>query len=260
MQLSPTSDRFAFSQKVDGETNRDSEIFTLGVDGDDLERLTDNHTLDTYPTWSPEGSQIAYLAWPGTTLDIYIMAADGSQSHLFYDSGNHDADIDWVKDTIAFTRNSQIWLMNSDGSNPRQFTDPPRAGEWGNANLPYGDYDPRISPDGTRVVFERMVGDQSPHGNYDLFTINMDGTDLTNLTNNAFTQGLADWSPSGNKIAFIVSAIEDVGQYDIYLMDPEGTENRNITPDSFSLEFLVHWVCFGKDDNLLYFIGEWWSE
>jgi len=260
MQLNPGLDRFAFSQKVNGETNEDSEIFTLGIDGDDLRRLTNNHTLDTYPAWSPDGSQIAYLAWNDSTLDINIMAADGSKSELLFDSGNHDADIDWVNDTIAFTRNSQIWLMHSDGSNPRQLTHPPRAGEWGNANLPFGDYDPRISPDGTRVVFERMVSDQSPHGNYDLFTISIDGTNLTNVTNSALTQGLADWSPSGNKIAYIVTAIEDVGQYDIYLISPDGSENRNITPDTFPVEFLVHWVCFGEGDNLLYFIGEWWSE
>ncbi|MCJ7832385.1 MAG: hypothetical protein MUP92_02940 [Actinobacteria bacterium] len=39
--------------------------------------------------------------------------------------------------------------MDSDGSDARPITDPPRVGEWGNAVLPFGDYDPRISPDGT---------------------------------------------------------------------------------------------------------------
>jgi TolB protein len=150
--------------------------------------------------------------------------------------------------------------MNSDGSNPRQLTDPNRAGEWGNANLPIEDYDPKISPDVTKVVFERIVGDQSTHGNYDLFRINLDGTDLVNLTESGYSQGLADWSPSGNKIAYIVAAIEDVGKYDIYLINPDGTGSRNITPKSAPAEFLVQWVSYGEDDNTLYFIGEWWSE
>ena len=188
------------------------------------------------------------------------MADDGSQSIQFYDSGDHDADIDWVNDRLAFTRNSQIWLINSDGSGARQLTDPPRTGEWGNANLPFGDYDPRISPDGSKIVFERMVDDRSPHGNYDLYTINIDGTNLTNITNTGFTQGMANWSPSGTQIAYVVSAIDDAGQYDMYIINPDGTENRNITPNSFPQEFLIHWVTFSGNDTGLYFIGEWWSE
>ena len=260
LRLNPGNDRFAFSQKVAGDTNEDSEIFTLGVDGDDLRRLTNNSFLDTYPVWSPTGSQIAYLSWPDATLDIYIMAIDSSQSSQFYDSGYHDADIDWVNDLIVFTRNSQIWIINSDGSEAHQLTAPPRAGEWGNANLPFGDYDPRISPDGSKVVFERMLDDSSPHGNYDLFTINIDGTNLSRITDSGFTQGLANWSTSGTQIAYIVTAIDDVGQYDIYLINPDGSENRKITPTSFPVQFLIHGVIFSGEDTLFYFIGEWWSE
>ncbi len=258
--VNPTMDRFAFSQQVGGDADENREIYSLGVDGQDFQRLTDNHFLDTYPAWSPDGSQIVYLAWPDSTLDIYIMEADGSQSRKFYDSGYHDADIDWVNDLMAFTRNSQIWVINSDGSGTRQLTDPPRAGEWGNSNLPFGDYDPRISPDGSKIVFERMVDDRSPHGNYDLFTINIDGTNLTNITNTGLTQGLANWSPSGTQIAYIITGIDDVGKYDVYIINPDGTENRNITPVSFPPQFLIHWVTFSDNDTLLYFIGEWWSE
>lgn len=260
LRLDSAADRFAFSQKADGDTNEDFEIFTLDVDSHDLQRLTNNNFLDSYPAWSPDGSQIAYLAWPDLNLDIYMMADDGSQSIQFYDSGDHDADIDWVNDLLAFTRNNQVWVINSDGSGARQLTDPPRAGEWGNSNLPFGDYDPRISPDGSKVVFERMVDDESPHGNYDLFTININGTNPTNITNTAFTQGLANWSSSGTQITYIVSAIDDIGKYDMYIINPDGTENRNITPNSFPQEFLIHWVTFSDDDTELYFIGEWWSQ
>ena len=260
LRLNPAANRFVFSRKVGGNSMEDSEIFTMGISGNNLQRLTNNQFLDTYPAWSPDGSRIAYLAWAGETLDIFMMAADGSQSSLFYDSGYHDADINWVDTLIVFTRNSQIWLINSDGSHVRQLTDPPRAGEWGNANLPFGDYDPRISPDGSKVVFERLVDDSSPHGNYDLFTKNINGTNLKRITDTGYSQGLASWAPSGTKLVFIVAAIDDVGQYDIYSINPDGTENRNITPDFFPPEFLIHWVSFSENDNLLYFIGEWWSE
>jgi Tol biopolymer transport system component len=260
MQFSPAVDRFAFSQKVDGVNDEDSELFSIGADGRDLQRLTHNHYMDTYPVWSPDGSQIAFLAWPEATLDIHIMDADGNRSNIFYDSGSHDADIDWKNDVIAFTSNSRIWVVHTDGSGFRSLTDPPRAGEWGKANLPYGDYDPRISPDGKKIVFERLIGDSSPHGNYDLFSMDSDGSHLEAITNTGFSQGLASWSPSGEKIAYIISAKDDVGLYDLFLIDLNGTKNRNITPTNFPNEFLVKWVSFSGEEDLIYFIGEWFAE
>jgi Tol biopolymer transport system component len=160
LDLNPVGDRLTFSHKVNGDADQDSEIFSLGIEDRVLQRLTSNHFLDTYPVWSPDGSQIAYLAWPGSTLDIYIMAKDGSQSKLLYDSGGHDGDVDWVNHTIVFTRNNQIWTMNPEGTGAQQLSNPPQAGEWGNANLPFGDYDPRINPDGSKIIFERMVDDK----------------------------------------------------------------------------------------------------
>jgi Tol biopolymer transport system component len=260
LQLNPAGDRFVFSQKVGGNADGDGEIFTVGTDGRDVRRLTDNHVMDTYPVWSPDGSRIAFLSWRNSTLDIFVMEADGSNVRLLYDSGFNDADIHWVGNTIAFTRNSRIWIMNDDGSGARMLTDPPRAEEWGSANLPFGDYDPRISPDGSRVVFERLVNDKTPQGNYDLYLIDIDGSNLARLTNTGYAQGLANWSRSGNRIAYIVAAIDGVGKYDIYTIHSDGKENDNVTPDFFPAAFLCRGATFSRDDALIYFIGEWWSE
>jgi Tol biopolymer transport system component len=261
LDLDPSGTRLAFSQEAGGDALADSEIFTLETSGQGVQRLTDNRYLETYPVWSPDGSQILYLAWPDDSLDIYRMAADGSHAGLFYDSGSHDGDIDWVGDLVAFTRDSRIWLIRSDGSGARQLTDPPRAGEWGNTNLPFGDYDPRISPDGARLVFERLVDDRSPHGNYDLFTIGIDGSGLTRLTSSGHTQGLANWSHAGDWISYIVTTEADgTPRFDVWLTRPDGTENRDVTPAYFPAQFLVHWAAFSGNDTHLYFIGEWWPD
>ena len=260
LRLNSVGDRFVFSAASGGSTNKHEEIFTVGIDGQGLQRLTDNAFRDIYPAWSPEGSEIAFLSWRDANLDIYVMNADGGNERRLYDSGFHDADIHWVGDQIAFTGNSRIWIMEDDGTRARQLTDPPRAGEWGKANLPFGDYDPRISPDGTRVVFERLVGDESPHGNYDLYVVGIDGTDLVRLTDTGYAQGLASWSHSGDQLVYIVAAIDDVGQYDVYTVNADGTENRNVTPDTFPPRFLCRWAIFSQDDSTIYFVGEWWSE
>ena len=188
------------------------------------------------------------------------MNADGSDQMELFDSDAHEADIDWVGDTIAFTKDSRIWIMNSDGSQGRPISDPPRVGEWGSANLPFGDYDPRISPDGSRVVFERLLGDETPHGNYDFFAIDLESSQETRLTSTGYAQGLASWSHSGEELVYIVGAIDQAGQYDIYLMSADGTNNRSITPETFPQQFLCHWAVFSRDDSAVFFIGEWWLE
>ena len=258
LRLNNTGDRLVFSQKVDGESNTDEEIFTLSTEGNDLRRITDNNFWDLYPVWSPDGSRIAFLSQRASSLGIYVMNADGGDARPSYDSGSHEADIDWAGDQIVFTKDSSIWIMQSDGSDIRQITHPPRAGEWGNANLPFGDYDPRISPDGTSVVFERLVDDQSPHGNYDLFILDLVSGNELRLTRSGYSQGLANWSNTGDQIVYVVAAIGGAGQYDLYLTNVDGTGNRNITPPYFPPEFLCHWAVFSNGDQSIYFIGEWW--
>ena len=187
------------------------------------------------------------------------MNADGSNVQKLYDSGYHDADIDWAGDKIVFTSQSRIWKMQDDGTNPTILTNPPRAGEWGNANLPFGDYDPRLDSDGTKIVFERLEGDSSIHGNYNIYTINIDGSGETRLTNNGYSQGLASWSQSGDKIVYTVSSINDEGKYDLFTMNADGTNNQNITPNYFPAAFLCYTAIFSKDDSQIFFMGEWWE-
>jgi TolB protein len=258
-RLSNSGDRLVFSLDLNGEGLEGTELFTLRIDGTDLRRLTHNQAWDLYPAWSPDDAQIAFLSLRQETLDIYITEQQGGNQRLLYDSGQHDADIDWRDGLIAFTSGSRIWLMNSDGTSAHALTDPPRAGEWGSANLPFGDYDPRISPDGMQIVFERMVDDRSPHGNYDLFLIDTDGFNLTRLTRSGYSQGMPNWSHDGMRIVYAVAAIGEEGVFDIYIMHADGSGSRNVAPEEFPAEFLCHAPFFSRDDSIVYFVGQWWS-
>ncbi|MCJ7825861.1 MAG: hypothetical protein MUP44_13270, partial [Anaerolineales bacterium] len=260
LDLNNAADRFVFSMNVGGESNVQEDIFAVGIDGRNLQNLTDNNIWDLYPAWSSDDSRISFLSQRKGSLGIYVMNADGSDQMELFDSDAHEADIDWVGDTIAFTKDSRIWIMNSDGSQGRPISDPPRVGEWGSANLPFGDYDPRISPDGSTVVFERLLDDETPHGNYDFFAIDLESSQETRLTSTGYAQGLASWSHSGEELVYIVGAIDQAGQYDIYLMSADGTNNRSITPETFPQHFLCHWAVFSSDDSAVFFIGEWWLD
>jgi Tol biopolymer transport system component len=260
LSIDSAGERLVFSQMLGGSGYEYSEIYTLDLLDGNLDKLTENEFWDIYPVWSPDGTQIAFLSWRGTTLDIYLMDSEGTNQTLLYDSGFHDADLDWAGDQIVFTSESKIWIMDSDGSNARVITDPPQAGQWGQANLPFGDYDPRISPDGSRMVFSRLIKDDSVHGNYDLYIMDLDGSNLTNLTNTGYTQGLSSWSTKGDKVLFIVSGMGDQGLYDLYSIKADGTENKLINPETIPPDFLIHDAKYARDDSSIYFIGQWWIE
>lgn len=183
------------------------------------------------------------------------MDADGGKAELLYDSGSHDADIHWVGSRIAFTRNCQIWIMDDDGSGATRLTDPPRAGEWGDAVLPFGDYDPRISPDGEKIVFERMVDDRTRHGNYDLYLVNVDGTGEVALTEDGWIKGLASWSHLGDSLIYIVSALGEEGRYDVFMVNPNGSGSRDLMSELFPPGFLAHCAVFSAADSKIFLGG-----
>lgn len=127
------------------------------------------------------------------------------------------------------------------------------------ANLPIGDCDSRLRLDGLKIVFERLEDPARPHGDYNIFTINVDGTQETRLTNTNYAQGLASWSHSGDRIVYGVAAINNEGKYDMYMMNADGSDNHNVTPGHFAAGFLCHSPIFSQDDSEIYFIGEWYE-
>jgi Tol biopolymer transport system component len=259
LSLNTLGDSLVFAQAIDCAGDDCMEIAVVGTGGGGFRRVTSNQTMDVYPAWSPDDTKIAFLTWRAADLDIYVMAADGTDETLLFHSGSHDADIHWKGGKIVFTSGCRIWSMNGDGTGATPLTDPPQAGEWGNANLPFGDYDPRLSNDGTRVAFERLEDDSSTHGNYNFFRIDVDGSSQTRLTNTGYAQGLASWSYSGSEIVFSVGAIDDQGEYRLHMMNADGTNNRNVTPAYFPQGFLCHAAIFSRDDSKLFFVGEWWE-
>jgi Tol biopolymer transport system component len=259
LRLNSTGDRLVFAQKANGTDDTSLEIYTVEVDGNNIKRLTNNADWDLYPVWSPDCRQIAFLSKREKDLDIYIMDSDGTNERKLYDSGYNDADIDWAGSSIVFTSQFAVWRMNTDGTQATQLTDPAGRGEWGKANLPKGDYDPRISHDGKKVVFERLEDANVTNGGYNLFMVNTDRSEEKRLTENGYSQGLASWSHSGAKIVYIIAAINGEGKYDIYTMNADGTNNRNITPAYFPIDFLCYTPIFSADDSNIFFIGRWWK-
>jgi Tol biopolymer transport system component len=109
---SPDGGRIAFASDRDmnGEcffhdcTGWNGEIYVMNADGSDPKRLTDDPGDDTSPTWSPDGTRIAFAALrnveggvddPSENYEIYVIDADGSDLVQLTKNTSWDWQPDW---------------------------------------------------------------------------------------------------------------------------------------------------------------------
>ncbi|MBI3609358.1 MAG: PD40 domain-containing protein [Nitrospirae bacterium] len=114
---------------------------------------------------------------------------------------------------------------------------------WSNATvmpiraLPANAIHPVWSPDGKALAFESDLA-----GNWDIWTINRDGTGLKQITNNPSNERFASWSPDGARLAY---ASDRSGNWDIWSMKLDGTDNRQLTQFN-GLDIAPVWSPDGK--------------
>ena len=80
-----------------------------------------------------------------------------------------------------------------------------------------------VSPDGAKIAF--MSNSRDGAGNYEIFVMDGDGTNVTRLTNNAANDGLPAWSPDSKTIAF---ASDQDGVWAIWAVNPDGSNQRKL--------------------------------
>jgi Tol biopolymer transport system component len=210
----------------------DLEIYSMNSDGGSQTRLTNTPSTEANPTWSPDGTKIAFTTdrnepnphtcfYLSCNSEIYVMNADGSGQTRITNSAGPDWSPAWSPDgtQIAFTSardgNYEIYVMNADGTAQTRLT-----------NDPAWDAGADWSPNGQKIAFDRYPGD----GNGEVYVMNADGTGQQNITNNSAYDSSASWSPDGSKIAFISDREDQTNQFfDIYTADATGQNATNVT-------------------------------
>jgi len=64
----------------------------MNVDGSDQRRLTETDAGESFPAWSPDGTEISFDSDRDGNWEIYVMASDGSDLRRLT---NDPAD-DWI--------------------------------------------------------------------------------------------------------------------------------------------------------------------
>jgi len=208
----------AFTSERDGN----AEIYTMPAPGPQAQvnaggvepgsrnpqRLTDDPAYDGWPTWSPDGSQIAFMSDRSGNPDIYVMNADGSNVRQLTEHPANDIWPEWSPDgtRIAFPSrrdgNFEIYVIDGDGTNLQRLT-----------NTPGHEDFPTWSPDSTQILFSRI------EGNDGTFVMNADGSNERRLLD--FRVFEPAWSPDGTRIAF---GSDHEGFRAIYVMPAPGPQ------------------------------------
>jgi WD40-like Beta Propeller Repeat/RTX calcium-binding nonapeptide repeat (4 copies)/F5/8 type C domain len=174
---SPDGTKIAFESDRDGS----QRIWVMNADGSGAHAITNSFTAADMPTWSPDGSELAFAAGGA----IWLTSADGVGARRLVD-GPNAADPAWSPDgaTILFDMNPDLGGYDvysarvSDGALTRLTTHPA------------SDTNPVWSPDGTRIAFT-----STRTGSSELFTMAPDGSDQTQLTNSGAVTIRAAWQP-----------------------------------------------------------------
>jgi len=115
-----------------------------------------------------------------------------------------------VNGKVVFVRGSDIYISSSDGTNTTILTS-------GGINE-----DPAFSPDGTQVAFR-----SNRSGDYEIYRINVDGSNIQRLTTAAGTDEYPAYSPDGTRIAFVSSRD---GTQEIYTINAaDGSNSLRLT-------------------------------
>jgi TolB protein len=172
--------------------------------------------------FSPD-NRIAYCQQQNPSNGIFVMDIDGANKQLIIPNAGDPV---WSPDgkRIAYNASGdfgspQIFVAKDDGSDPKQLTKTYLL-NWDSGYPTFGNYSPRWTPDGKKIVYQSSINDGLP----EIYIMDSNGSNQKRLTNTERRNENPELSSDGKFIVF--SSNRDLTyNADIYVMDIDG-ENQ----------------------------------
>ncbi|SCX83174.1 Tol-Pal system beta propeller repeat protein TolB [Desulfoluna spongiiphila] len=239
------------------------EIWASAFDGHAPVQISRNNAITLTPSWSPDGSTLAYTSYVHEKPDIFIQGSwPGARRDLVTAKGTTNITPTWLPGgktmaaSLTIDGDQAIYLLTQKGKIRKRLTR--KWSKWGI------DVSPVFSPSGDRMAFvskrsgspqiyikhlatgriERLTfdgkyntspawspaGDQiayagSRNGHFDVFVINVRGGRPMQLTFDSGDNETPSWSPDGSLIVF---SSNRRGRSSIYVMNAYGTDQRQL--------------------------------
>lgn len=174
-----------------------------------LNQLTADKAINARPSWSPNGSKIAFHS----TRESIMGEEEDEESHGGH-GGEEEEEGEGREEEEERTRD--IWIMNRDGSNLKRLT-----------SSSADDFNPVFSPDGKKIAYV-----SEDNGTRDIWIMNVDGTNKTYLTSEKGAEQDPAWSSDGKQLAYAALPFEKGGNFDIWVINADGSNSHRLTTSS----------------------------
>lgn len=195
--------------------SRGKELYIVGMDGQDLHKVTDNRSFNLFPRWSPDGQWLAYTSFRTGTPIVYLRnVSTGAEKEVVRFGGSKapggfSPDGVWLYAGVSQAGNSDIYRVRVVGGAAEKVVE-----GWGL------EVSPSPSPDGRRIAF---VSDRGGSPQIYVKTIGVAGE--TRISNGSGYATSPSWSPAGDRIAY---SARSRGRFIIATVAPDGSGSREV--------------------------------